>query len=146
MKKSELLNVDDYEEMRKLGVSEEDIQTLKNAMVIKETVDMLPANVEKFVSSVRQIFAGKDTGKEIMNFFSLAEKNPKAFMQVYAFFETMEIATNVEPSNVSKVTLDDIKKHKNQELENGVNDFVNSYNKLSKEDKEILVDIIKKLK
>ena len=42
----------DFEEMRKLGITEDEIETLQNADAIKQTVDMLPAekDLPKFMA------------------------------------------------------------------------------------------------
>ena len=143
-----LFEESDFEEMRKLGISEEEIETLKNAATIKATADMLPAekDLAKFMANVKNQFSGKDPGKEITEFFELAEKNPEYFLQIFALFEVLDIHDNegVAPAAaVEKISTDAIETEEKEQLKESVKDFLAVYNTLSEEEKKLLIEKIK---
>lgn len=137
----------DFEEMRKLGITEDEIETLQNADAIKQTVDMLPAekDLPKFMAKVKELFAGKNPGQEIMNFLHLAETNPEYFLQIFALFEVLDIHENVPADvKVEKISRTDIETEDKAILKESVQDFLSIYNSLSPEEKKIFIDNVKK--
>ena len=104
---NELFSEEDFEEMRKLGISEDEIDTLKNADAIKQTVDLLPdeKHMAKFMASVRKTFANKDIGKELMKFLELSKKDPEYFLQVIALFEVSDINDFTPKASIEKVSV-----------------------------------------
>lgn len=136
----------DFAEMKKLGISEEEIETLQNADAIKQTVDMLPAekDMAKFMAKVRQQFAGKDTGKEIMEFLALAEKNPEYFLQIFALFEVLDIHDNEAPEvKIEKIQNSDLDAQNKEILKESVKDFLEVYKTLNADEKKLFLEKIK---
>ena len=142
MEPTPLFTESDIEEMRKLGLTDEEFDTLQNAEAIVQTIDMLPPekDLAKFVALVSKIFPGKDTGKEITDFFTLAQTHPDLFVQIAAFYKVLQIDTFKAPVAVAeKVSLDDISVEKDnqekEELKKSFMELVEAIDKLPPEEK-----------
>lgn len=147
MESTPLLTESDIEEMRKLGLTDEEYDTLQNAETIVNTVDMLPPakDLAKFATLVSKVFPGKNVGEEITNFFTLAQTNPDLFVQIATFYKVLQIDTFKAPVAVAqKVTLEDISVEKDnqekEELKKSFMELVEEINKLSPEEKAQLRD------
>lgn len=81
----------DYEEMLADGMSEEDIEILKDATALAETVDMIPDDV----STLTDLMSALPNNLSDATFAvsSLAEKNPKLYAELMAL-TSLAIANN----------------------------------------------------
>ncbi len=145
-----LLDESDYAELRALGLTDEEFEVLQNAETIKASVDMLPDDdkgMEKLAAKIKDIFAGKNTGKEIMQFFSLAEKDVDLFTQIAMFFKVVDMYREEPAAVTEKISLADISAEKEkQEEEEFVEIFtqlVKEVSQLSPEDKAALKAALK---
>ena len=136
----------DYEALRARGATEDEIEILKDACAICDTADMVPDDTDKFIEKVQKLFPGKNVGKELVNFFALAEKDPKFFMQVISMFDMYDAYTE-ENSKVEKLSIKDINIQKstedNKEVVSAFKGIIDVMNNLSEEDKKVVSAYIK---
>ncbi|MBO5344633.1 MAG: hypothetical protein J6A51_01930 [Clostridia bacterium] len=81
----------DYEEMLADGMSEETIETLKDATALAETIDMIPSDVSKLTDLMSAL---PDNYEDAINSIAvLAEKNPKLYSELMAL-ASLALANN----------------------------------------------------
>ena len=137
----------DYEALKANGASDEELEILRDACAICDNVDMIPENDEKFIDKLNKIFVGKNPGKDVANFFALAEKDPNLFLQIVALFNAYDAYTEDAPAKVEKITLDAIEAQKDAEVEQEVVNYIKEVaeimNGLSEEDRTAVTEYFK---
>ena len=146
METTPLLDESDIEEMRKLGLTDDELDTLQNAEAIVQTVDFLPdgKDLGKLATYIAKLFPGKNVGEEITNFFNLAEKNPDLFLQIAMFYKVLEIEKNTPVAVAEKISLADIEAEKDnqnkEELKKSFLELVKAIDELPAEEKAKIRD------
>ena len=77
-----LFNDADFEEMYNEGMSEEDIETLKDALALAETVDLIPDDVTKLTDLIETL--PDEYSVAVTAISALAEKNPRLYTEFMA--------------------------------------------------------------
>ena len=145
-----LISDSDIAKMRELGLTDEEFEVLQNANMIAETVAMIPdgKELDKLAQKIRKIFAGKDVGKEINDFFSLAQKDPELFLQMATFYEVLDMHQTSPAGTTQKITLADIDAEKDKEADEAFKKafatFAQAYQKFTPEEKAQLKEYVKK--
>lgn len=145
-----LISDSDIAKMRELGLTDEELEVLQNANVVAETVDMIPDgnDLDKLAQKIRKIFAGKNVGKEINDFFALAQKDPQLFNQIVLLYEVLDMHQELPSASTQKVSLADIDAEKDKEADETFKKafatFAQAYQKLSPAEKAQLKEYLNK--
>ena len=79
-----MFSEEELKELKEDGLTDEELEILENAWALKETIDMIPDDVEKFIREYEQKSPlGKNSG--IRGLFELAQKDPEFFQKMIAF-------------------------------------------------------------
>ena len=79
-----MFSEEELKELKEDGLTDEELEILENAWALKETIDMIPDDVEKFIREYEQKSpSGKNSG--IRGLFELAQKYPEFFQKMIAF-------------------------------------------------------------
>ena len=79
-----MFSEEELKELKEEGLTDEELEILENAWALKETIDMIPDDVEKFIREYEQKSPlGKNSG--IRGLFELAQKDPEFFQKMIAF-------------------------------------------------------------
>jgi hypothetical protein len=81
---SQLLNEEDFEKLRQRGISEAEIETLKESLGLVEAANVVPDDATALLERIENYFPKDDAVKTAEMFFELAEKDPEFFMQIIA--------------------------------------------------------------
>ena len=88
------------EELREDGLSEEEIEILSDAFAFKETVDMLPDDIEAFIRECDKRIP-ENTADGMAYIFDMAEKDPEFFKKLMALDIVMSSSIDEIPENNS---------------------------------------------
>ena len=117
----------DFSKMREYGISEKEIQNLKDTVAIVETAKLVPDNIDLLLDKFDKTFPN-DMVEAAKKFYELASENPLFFTQLVAAIDLAEIVQR-------QLHVNEVKEK--QELENALNEFVDAYKNLSPEEKEL---------
>ena len=106
------------EEIKTLGLSQEEVDTLDYASYLCDTADILPEEPEK-VFEVMDKKLPEDYTKGVEKMFEMAEKDPKTLEQLLALYEVANSVKEVEPT-VEKLSVSQVKKDSDEEFLNSI--------------------------
>ena len=138
----------DYEDLKKYGITAEEIEVLKDANAIVTTTKMVPDNVDKFFEKYTKIFANKDGSASMQTFFELSQKDPKFFLQLVAAIDVADKVSVDQPAGVEKVSVSEIEKvntaETNAQIGAELNQLLADFRKLSPAERKSVLQQIKK--
>ncbi len=130
----------DFDEMKALGLSEDEIESIKNACAIVDTAEKLPKNIDKFFEKFNKVFPA-DVGKAMEVWTNLPKTDPKFFEELICLMECLKVVS-VETPKVEKVQKQTISSEKlsekKEEFAKMMNDFLEAYHACSPEEKEYI--------
>ena len=142
----------DFEKLKDYGVSPEEIENLKDACALSDTVDLLPKNLTKFFKKYNEILSANLTvAQHIEKQLMLSQTDPKFFVELGAVMAVLhpEIP-NGKAVKVEKITRTDLSvqevKEETARIEKQVAELVKSFNELSPAEKKGVLDFINKNK
>lgn len=106
------------EEIKTLGLSQEEVNTLDYASYLCDTADILPEEPEK-VFELMDKKLPEDYTKGVEKMFEMAEKDPKTLEQLLALYEVANSVKEVEPT-VEKLSVSQVKKDSDEEFLNSI--------------------------
>lgn len=106
------------EEIKTLGLSQEEVDTLDYASYLCDTTDILPEDPEK-VFEVMDKKLPEDYTKGVEKMFEMAEKDPKTLEQLLALYEVANSVKEVEPT-VEKLSVSQVQKDSDEEFLNSI--------------------------
>lgn len=106
------------EEIKTLGLSQEEVDTLDYASYLCDTADILPEEPEK-VFELMDKKLPEDYTKGVEKMFEMAEKDPKTLEQLLALYEVANSVKEVEPT-VEKLSVSQVKKDSDEEFLNSI--------------------------
>ena len=125
-----MFNDEQIKELKEDGLTDEQIEILGDAFALKETVDMLPDDIEAFVRKYESRVPG-DAANGMRATFELAQTDPEFFQQI--------VALNVALADDSEEELDAEKTFVTElpekEYQTASKNFFNTLVNLSKEDR-----------
>ena len=156
---SEIFTDEDFEKMKKGGISQEEIDNLKYALSLCDLTDLLPQDTDAFLQKVNNYFPD-DPALTLKMYLELPEKDPEFFKQLLAFQEF--VGTTEEPIDTTSISdaLRQIREESNSEeqekmkhslivaIGSAKDDKKNNYiseikTSLTLEEKQQLADILK---
>ena len=81
---TQLLNEEDFEKLRQRGLSEAEIENLRESLDLVESAKVVPDDVDALLERIENYFPKDDASKTAQMFFELADKDPDFFMQIVA--------------------------------------------------------------
>lgn len=106
------------EEIKTLGLSQEEVDTLDYASYLCDTADILPEEPEK-VFELMDKKLPEDYTKGVEKMFEMTEKDPKTLEQLLALYEVANSVKEVEPT-VEKLSVSQVKKDSDEEFLNSI--------------------------
>lgn len=106
------------EEIKTLGLSQEEVDTLDYASYLCDTADILPEEPEK-VFELMDKKLPEDYTKGVEKMFEMAEKDPKTLEQLLALYEVANSVKEVEPT-VEKLSVSQVQKDSDEEFLNSI--------------------------
>lgn len=106
------------EEIKTLGLSQEEVNTLDYASYLCDTADILPEEPEK-VFELMDKKLPEDYTKGVEKMFEMAEKDPKTLEQLLALYEVANSVKEVEPT-VEKLSVSQVQKDSDEEFLNSI--------------------------
>ena len=106
------------EEIKTLGLSQEEVNTLDYASYLCDTADILPEEPEK-VFELMDKKLPEDYKKGVEKMFEMAEKDPKTLEQLLALYEVANSVKEVEPT-VEKLSVSQVQKDSDEEFLNSI--------------------------
>lgn len=134
-----MFSEDQIQDFKANGMTDDEIEILQNAMALKDTVDMLPDDIEGFIREYEQRIS-VDSVSGVKELFELAQKNPDTFQKLVALDIIMAVASQSEP-----------KTSENEKIETGLTDeeyktasknFFSTLASLSDEDRKEFMKLI----
>ena len=95
------------EDIKKLGLTEEEAQGFEDAMAITETIELLPDDEDKFEAKFESTLPD-DFSQGMDMFPELIKKDPEFVTQLFALYEVVGMVSEVPPPTVTKLSLDEI--------------------------------------
>ena len=142
----------DFEKLKEYGVSPEEIENLKDACALSDTVDLLPKNLAKFFKKYNEVLGSNLTvAQHIEKQLMLSQTDPKFFVELGAVLAVLHPdIPNGKAVKVEKITRTDISVEEAKEeaarLEKQIASLVKSFNELSPSEKKGVLDFINKNK
>ncbi len=132
----------DYEDMKKYGITDEQIETLKDAESLVATAKLVPNNVNKLLDAVNKVFPNDIKGA-MERYVEVAQKDPKFLAQLLATIELAEQVEVVKPASVEKITAGEISSQETANAKDAVKEFLDVYKSLSPAEKAAFVEGLK---
>ena len=132
----------DFEEMLKDGMSEEDIEVIKDAMALAETVDLLPNDITKLTDLIEAL--PDEYGQAVEAISALAEKNPRLYAEFMALV-TVVVADHEETTLPVKKVDPALAHLSPEELEVAEQRFFQTIGSMSKEQQQKFMDLIRNI-
>lgn len=101
--------------IEKYNITAEELEMLKDAQAIVDTVAMLPDNAEKFIDKIQKEFPNDYDGAW-KKFAEVIQKDPKFLNQLIAFNEISNTVSEEKPPVVEKLSSNQLKSKHTDEL------------------------------
>lgn len=134
----------DYEDLKKYGITDAEIEVLKDANVMVETAKLVPDNTDKFFEKYKKIFANKDGSASMKTFFELAEKDQKFFVQLVSAIELADKVEVEKPAEVQKISLAELDEEQTAQYADEIKELLAAFKKLSPEEQKYVLEKAKK--
>lgn len=134
-----MFSEEEIKELKKDGLTDEEIEVLSDAFALKETVDLLPDNIEEFIQEYESKIPD-DAVQGMRATFELAQTNPKLFQQIMAL--DIVLSSELEEESVQAVEKTFVTELPQEEYETASKNFFNTLVNLSEEDRKEFLKLI----
>ena len=126
-----MFNEEQLKELKEDGLTDEQIEILEDAFALKETIDMLPDDIESFVRKYDSQVPG-DVANGMRATFELAKTDPEFFQQIVAMQVALSENSEEQSSEPEKTFVTELPQ---KEYETASKNFFNTLVNLSEEDR-----------
>lgn len=134
-----MFSEEQIKELKNDGLTDEEIEAFEDAFALKETVDMLPENIEEFIKEYESKIPD-DAVQGMKATFELAQKDPEFFNQMMAL--NIVMASEMEETPIRPAEKTFVTELPQKEYETASKNFFNTLVNLSEEDRKEFLKLI----